>query len=50
MSAKTTPATATPATKTKAKTKTPAVLALRKACSADGMGLSHYILMDPKKA
>jgi modified peptide precursor CbpA len=25
------------------------VIAFRKACKADGTGLSHYILMDPKK-
>jgi len=25
------------------------VIATRKACKADGTGLSHYILMDPKK-
>lgn len=28
----------------------PGVLAVRKSCSADGVGLSHYILMDEKKA
>ena len=27
-----------------------AVLAVRKSCPADGVGLSHYILMDEKKA
>ncbi|GFK94512.1 hypothetical protein NNJEOMEG_02358 [Fundidesulfovibrio magnetotacticus] len=25
------------------------VIAVRKSCKADGVGLSHYILMDPKK-
>lgn len=26
------------------------VIAFRKSCKADGTGLSHYILMDPKKS
>lgn len=28
----------------------PSVIALRKRCEADGVGLSHYILMDRKPA
>jgi len=28
----------------------PAVIAVRKRCDADGVGLSHYILMDRKPA
>ena len=28
----------------------PAVIALRKRCDADGVGLSHYILVDRKTA
>jgi modified peptide precursor CbpA len=28
--------------------KGPAIIARRKACKADGTGLSHYILMDKK--
>lgn len=49
MSAKTKTPEAKTAKKTAAKA-APAVLALRKSCSADGVGLSHYILMDEKKA
>jgi modified peptide precursor CbpA len=30
------------------KPKKPVVIAFRKACKADGTGLSHYILMDKK--
>ena len=41
--------TKTPAKKP-AKKPAPAVLAVRKSCPADGVGLSHYILMDEKKA
>ncbi len=26
----------------------PAVMAIRKSCDADGIGLSHYVLMDRK--
>lgn len=28
----------------------PVVIATRRRCEADGMGLSHYVLMDPKGA
>lgn len=40
----TSPSTATPAVDT-AK---PAIIATRQRCEADGVGLSHYILMDRK--
>jgi modified peptide precursor CbpA len=30
----------------KAKKPTPKVIATRKACKADGIGLSHFVLMD----
>jgi len=33
----------------KKKTKGKDVISFRKSCRADGVGLSHYILMDPKK-
>jgi modified peptide precursor CbpA len=49
MSAQTKTPQAKTAKKPAAKT-APGVLALRKSCSADGVGLSHYILMDEKKA
>lgn len=39
----TVPATAQPASQ-------PAVIATRQRCEADGVGLSHYILMDRKPA
>ncbi|MHB1427462.1 MAG: modified peptide precursor CbpA [Rhodocyclaceae bacterium] len=39
----TTPATSQP-------TAQPAVIASRRRCDADGVGLSHYILMDRKPA
>lgn len=37
-------------TKTVTSTDQPAVIASRQRCEADGVGLSHYILMDTKKA
>lgn len=42
------PATPTPAAAPATDPGKPAVIASRRCCEADGVGLSHYILMDRK--
>lgn len=39
---------ATAAQQSAAPTQQPAIIASRQSCDADGVGLSHYILMDRK--
>ncbi|MEO5661538.1 MAG: modified peptide precursor CbpA [Polaromonas sp.] len=43
-------AAAKPASSPQSPLQQPAVIALRKRCEADGVGLSHYILLDRKTA